>query len=116
MEPLYGEYDYEWMLPLTEEDKVGKYLTEKIKEAKGVFKEEFEIWPNLLLIHPMSMRYISMYAYKTQAVVYSHKDNIPMMPNDPSMIVLCDPLRESGSFLVTTRKLLERSGIIGGIS
>lgn len=115
-EKMDSFWNEELMWPLTPDEEVGKILIEAIAKARKEFKDETGILPDLILIHPMSMRYINMYAYKTQPVVYSHKDNIPVMPNEPGMTVLCDTLRKNGTFLVTTRKLLERSGIKGGIS
>lgn len=108
-------FDQDLDIPLTSDEQLGKNLVEKIRKAKKEFRDETDASPNLLLIHPASMKLINQYAYKVEAFTYQYVNrNDLCMPDDPSLFVIYDYYRLPGSFLVTSRKLLERSGIAGG--
>jgi len=97
------------------EAAIGKAVSDAIQKAKREFIREWEIIPTLVLIHPADFRAIQYYAIRREmfTYVYVKQGEENCLPNDASLRAFIDYTRERGTFLVTTRKILERAGMKG---
>lgn len=99
------------------EAAVGKALSDAIQKAKREFIREWETIPSLVLIHPADFRALQYYSMRREIFTYMYvrQGEENCIPNDASLRVMTDCYRERGTFLVTTRKSLERSGVNGTV-